>query len=260
MELLLVGGSGRVAAWIVPELARTSSLRSLDLVRPSDAVALHIDEVTVGDATDVATLRAASRDVDAIVHLATVVPRSREELERADQEAVDSIRVNVASVYTALRAARSSRGRHVVHVSTMSVHARYGAEQVKARQPADAVEPYGLGKRLAEMVCAAEVSRGGVTATSLRLAFPTPDADWPRWRPPVGSVRQVRMPDGTAVAALAASDLARAIVGAADRRHGYQVFTVTGDSLHASVQPGSDLPGWSPRRLPVRQADVRHLR
>jgi nucleoside-diphosphate-sugar epimerase len=225
MHLLIIGGAGVVGRSLVTHL-KAHRLTILDRA-PAPSGSANI----VGDATDLATLRTAMQGVDAVVHLAAIVPRGAE----ADdgQRIRDAFDVNVTGVYLALRAARERGIRHFVHISTMSVFRDYGRVPIDATSDPDSTEPYGQSKRLAEEVCAALSEDGRMTVTSLRLAFPTTDTLWPLWRSPgAPDAKPIRpsLADGTAFDALAPVDLARAVNDALTRRGGYAAVTVSGDT------------------------------
>lgn len=226
MHLLIIGGAGIVGRSLLPHLGR-HRLTILDRVPAPTGPATFI----IGDATDLETLRTAMHEVDAVIHLAAIVPRGDEiDDGRRIRAAFD---VNVAGVYLALRAARERGIRRFVHISTMSVFTDYGRVPIDASADPDSTEPYGLSKRLAEQVCVAASQDGRMTVTSLRLAFPTTDAVWPLWRSPgAPEAPPVRpsLADGTTFDALAPVELARAIDRALARRGGYDVIAITGDT------------------------------
>lgn len=220
----MIGGAGVVGRSLIDHLD-SHRLTVLDRVQaPAPSISI------IGDATDSETLRAAMRGIDAVLHLAAIVPRGDEVAD--DRRVRAAFDVNVTGVYLALRAARECGIRRFVHFSTMSVHADYGRVPIDPDAAPDSIEPYGQSKRLAEEACAAAALTGDLTTTSLRLAFPTTDALWPLWRSP-GSpeARPIRpsLADGTEFDALAPSDLARAVEHALSRRGGHTAVTVTGD-------------------------------
>ncbi|MFI0422614.1 NAD-dependent epimerase/dehydratase family protein [Spongiactinospora sp. 9N601] len=125
----------------------------------------------------------------------------------------------------------------------MAVFGDYGVRPVDVTRPPEASEPYGLSKRLAEEVCRTFAAGGGITALSLRPAYPPPDADWPLWRPPAGRPpRRLTLADGTPIAALAATGTAAALEAALRYEGPWRGFaitaapaTVTGDDTPAAL-------------------------
>lgn len=242
MRIVLIGGGGTVGRLLC------SHLSGHDLV-VLDPAAVEMPGLTniaarVNDPGALAALAGA----DAAVHLAAVVPRAGDTADTGRVAA--AFAVNAGSVYTSLGAANRHRLSAFVHISTMSVYAGYGHRPVDPTTPPDATEPYGFTKRLGEQACRAlAVPAGGPAVCSLRLAFPTPDADWPRWRrPDTGVPDQPRWPDGTPIAALAAADLAAAVEAALRYRGPYRAFEVVGDAGTVLGGDTARVLGWTPAR------------
>ncbi|MEU6717962.1 NAD(P)-dependent oxidoreductase [Nonomuraea sp. NPDC046802] len=251
MRVLLIGGGGQVGHTVTPHLlAAGHAVRVLDRASPRPAVAgRRLAEFVQGDATDTAALDRACAGVEAVVHLAAVVPRGPEAGDAGRIAAAYA--VNIGSVHAALLAARRHDVPAFVHISTMSVYAAFGERLVDpAVDLPDAGQPYGLSKRLAEEVCRTAARDGATTVTSLRLAFPTPDEDWPLWRPPDGRPAVRLDLAGTAFPALAACDAATAILAAARRRGAYRAFAITGDRRGVCVRDDGTAAalGWTPLR------------
>lgn len=247
MRVLMIGGGGVVGRSLVPHLVRSHTVSVLDRRR----VQVPRATTVVGDATDLGVLREAVRGVDAVVHLAAVVPRGAE----ADDggRIREAFEVNVTGVYLALRAAAGHGVGHFVHVSTMSVYRDYGRVPVDAGSAPDSTEPYGQSKRLGEQLCASAAMEGSMTITSLRLAQPTTEELWPLWRSPgtpEAEPRRPRLADGTEYNALAPDDLANAVEAALTRTGGYVAAAVTGDvdGVTLTNDPTSRLLGWRPQR------------
>ena len=234
MRILLIGGGGLLGTGTSHHLARRHEVRILDRsrsvaadVEPADGEPADVEFVE-GDCTDPLVVGRAVSGVDAVVHMAAVVPR----MGGADdpERVAAAFAVNVASVHLALTQAARVGCQAFVHVSTLSVFQHYLAEPVDAQAAPDAVHPYGLTKRLAEQVCATLSAELPLAVVSLRLAHPTPDADWPRWRLPEPGThpRTVTMADGTALPALSADDAARAFEAAIAYRGPYRTLGLTG--------------------------------
>lgn len=256
MRILLIGGGGLLGTGTSRHLAGRHEVRVLDRYRATAAVPEPTDgppvdlEFVEGDCTDQVTVRQAVSGVDAVVHMAAVVPR----IVGADdpERVAAAFAVNVASVHLALTEAARADCQAFVHVSSLSVFQRYLAEPVDAQAAPDAVHPYGLTKRLAEQVCATLSAELPLAVVSLRLAHPTPDADWPLWRlPEPGTTpREVTMADGTVLPALSAEDAARAFEAAIGYRGPYRALGLTGGQegvalLNSDTQQVLD---WVPTR------------
>jgi nucleoside-diphosphate-sugar epimerase len=237
MTILLIGGSGYVGGMVTPLLRQQFTLRIFDL-RPPAGESGYVH----GDATDYPVLLAAMADVDAVVHCA-MNPIEGTEAGIADA----AFDVNVKSVHQTLAAARQAGVPHMVYVSSISVYHDPVSRRLDESVVPDARDVYGLTKRLGEDVCRAAAAEYGLSVNVLRLAWPTPDRDWPAWgriEPP----EPLRQPDGTAVCATAATDVAAAISAALDYRDGFQAFLVSSDDIGGRWSTGKarTLLGWRP--------------
>lgn len=174
---------------------------------------------------------------EAVIHLAAHLSRgSAAEQLPGTAEAAST---NVGAVLLALRMARLAGARSFVHISSLSVFSGYGSTPIPAGARPDATGIYGFTKRLAEhaLRSAAEEQpptreEGSITVTSLRLAYPTTAADWPRWKSPVvpdQDAEMIRMDDGTAHVAMHPEDQVAAVRAALDRARGgvFEAIAVT---------------------------------
>jgi nucleoside-diphosphate-sugar epimerase len=252
MRLLVIGGAGYVGRLVVPALAARHEVRVLDLHRPDTDC-----EYVAGDATDPADLARASAGAEAVVHMAMAPTTATGGCDPAT-----AFDVHVKSPYLTVRAARDAR--HVVFVSSLSVHADLRHRTLAADEPADATDTYGLTKRLGEQAAAAAAREAGVALTVLRLAWPTPDGSWPAWQvglddgpgpgrtyteaDPADPRPPVRMRDGRPVAALAGGDLAAALLAALDRPDGIRTLPLTGDTTSTVIDMTATWQalGWTP--------------
>ncbi|MCB5167711.1 NAD(P)-dependent oxidoreductase [Streptomyces bambusae] len=240
MTILVIGGSGHVGSLVLPGLAQRHDVRVLD-PRPPAGPHDHVP----GTADDPAALDRALKGVDAVVH-AALAPAH----EDGPAAAARSFEVNVTSVHLTLQAAHRAGVRHAVLFSSLSVFRDLADRPLDETVPPDATDLYGLTKRLAEQVCRAATEEWDMTATVLRLAWPTTDEAWPDWSLPGVAQSARRTADGTMIPALAATDLTRAVLAALDHRHGYEVFHITGDDSgrHWNQTKARDLLGWRPVR------------
>ncbi|WP_116948810.1 NAD-dependent epimerase/dehydratase family protein [Jiangella endophytica] len=247
MHVLVIGGAGMVGSNVVPHLAERHTVRVLD-PRPVDVAGV---ESVVGDARSPGDVSAALAGVDAVVHMAAAIPRVGGYDPAANHL---SFEVNVGSLHLAMSLAAAGGVRSFVHISTMSVFGDYSTRLIDPAAAPDSAEVYGLTKRLGEQVVAALSPSLGLPACSLRLIFPTPDADWPLWRSPEGHPpRQMTMRDdgGARIPALAAADLAAAIDRALAWTGPYRPFLVTADVSGVSVLADDTqaVLGWRPQRV-----------
>ncbi|NUR60829.1 MAG: NAD(P)-dependent oxidoreductase [Catenulispora sp.] len=250
MRILMVGGSGYVGSLMLPGLAASHELRILDPAAPADSPegVVHIP----GSALDLTALATALDGVDAVVHAAM---GRRSDVNWPQPDLARSFEVNVASVYATLEAAREAGVRRAVLISSMSVFADTPVpltdRPLTEEAEPDAADVYGVSKRLAEQVARIAAEAHGLTVTALRLAWPTPDAAWPRWAVPVEPEPvQIRRADGTPYPALAASDLAAAVEAALGRTGDYDVFHILGDDDSGrclSTAKAREVLGWVAR-------------
>ncbi|HEY3507003.1 MAG TPA: NAD(P)-dependent oxidoreductase [Actinocatenispora sp.] len=239
MRLLVIGGAGYVGRLVLPVLAGRHELRVLDLHEPDTGC-----EYMAGDATNPADLARATAGAEAVVHMAMAPTTAT---GRCDP--TTAFDVHVRSPYLTVQAAREAR--HVVFVSSLSVHGGLRHRTLAANEPADATDTYGLTKRLGEQAAAAAARETGTALTVLRLAWPTPDTSWPAWQvglddgpgpgrtytevDPDDPHPPVRMRDGRPVAALAGTDLATALLAALDRPDGIRTLPLTGDTTNTVI-------------------------
>jgi UDP-glucose 4-epimerase len=110
------------------------------------------------------TMSAATRKVDAVVHLAAVISPF---LSVQTPEITHS--VNVTGTMNLLDACRRNGVKHIVFASSSSVYGNtQGIRRIKERQPTNPLTPYGASKLAGEKYCQAFCSTYGVGAVSLR--------------------------------------------------------------------------------------------
>ncbi|WP_163511415.1 NAD-dependent epimerase/dehydratase family protein [Fodinicola acaciae] len=243
-RVLVIGGCGVVGRIVVPILAAGHHLTVLDLKPPADpvpGVGYH-----TGDARDADLTRELATGADSLIYMAmgpvqgwNTPPTVRSHLE-----------VAVSGLYLALRAAHEAGVRHAVYTSSMSVF-RYlipGTQREASRDeigrfPGDDARPdardfYGLAKRLGEEVCRSAAAEWDMDVVCLRLAFPTPDTEWP----PVDPLFH-------RLIATSGSDVAAALDAALNYRgHGFAAFNISGDldGHTMSLAKAREQLGWTP--------------
>ncbi|MGO4635592.1 NAD-dependent epimerase/dehydratase family protein [Streptomyces sp. 2RAF24] len=239
MRVLVIGGSGYVAGLILPALTARHEVTVLD-PRPSTGAHTHL----TGSATDPAALTAAMDGTDVILHTALTNPTG-------DQlaDAANTFDTNVTSVHLALAAAHQAGVPHAVHLSSLSVYRDFAARHLDESVPPDATDLYGLTKRLAEQVCHAATRQWDMSVTVLRLAWPTTNQAWPAWALP-GQPPRTHTADGVRAQALAADDLASAVLAALEHRNGFDAFHITGTDQAGlwNQTKARHLLNWHPRR------------
>lgn len=253
MRITLIGGKGGVGRALVTAWRDEHELTVFDR---SPAPVHGVREV-IGEADDPDLLATAIEGADAVVHLAALLPRGSE----AEQlpGTAQAITVNVGSVLLALRLARRAGARSFVHISSLSVFDRYSLEPIHAGAAPDAIELYGVTKRLAEQALRMAVEGGPptaeeepITVTSLRLAFPTTAEDWPRWHDPVqpeAPAELKQLADGSAHCALHPEDLGTAVMAALVRERGgpYEAIAITSAPHAIEDDAAHRLLDWRPR-------------
>ncbi|MCC2593289.1 NAD(P)-dependent oxidoreductase [Tessaracoccus sp. OS52] len=219
MRIALLGGSGRIGGWIAPRLATAHEVTIIDRMGP-----------VVVEATDRQGLAEVLENHDALVHLCARVPRGD---EATDPRVVgEAWAVNVGSVAQAMLACADAGVARFLHMSSLSVFAYAGVRRLGADEAPDSLHPYGLSKRMAEATAAELAPVLGIAAVSIRIGWPTPDATAPLWlNPSTGQPEQVRLADGSAVPAIAGSDVARWIATelAGHREPGHRILNLVAD-------------------------------
>lgn len=232
MNVLVIGGAGRVGTMIVNRLARDHRVRVADLRPWTGGPA----ESVLADVTDVASLRTAVEDQSAVVYLAM---GRRDTWGTTDGWAQSHFDVNVKGLYLTLRTAAEAGIRQAVYASSLSIFEDYldHGHELERREP-DAVDGYGLTKRLGEQVCVAAVREHKMSVTSLRLCAPMPDEDYVAYQ---GRRPEIRT---------AGSDVAEAFAAAlAHPATGFDTYIVCGDHNQRSItwSRTHERLGWKPR-------------
>src|SRR5580693_9434256 len=151
MRYLVTGGAGFIGSNIVDELVgRGHEVVVLDDLSTGQEANLSgvrkkID-FRVGTITDLATLQAACRGVDHVIHLAacTSVPKSV-------KDPIETNRINIDGTLKVLIAARDAKVRRVVFSASSAAYGELPElPKVETMQPAP-ISPYGVTKYVGEL-------------------------------------------------------------------------------------------------------------
>lgn len=227
--ILVTGATGKVGSRLVKRLARRGHhLRALvrDAARAVDLLGDHV-ELVEGDLLDAASLDAAVRGVDAIVHCAAFFRGATPEQAHA---------VNELGTRQLADAARAASVGRFVFISTGLVYGPTGGEQAREDDACAPVDAYPLSKLAAErMLLAIE----GFDVRVLRLPFVYGDGD-PHIAEAVPLMRG--FPPGQRMSIVHHVDVAQAVACVLDApTPAYRVYNVAADeapdlaALFASV-------------------------
>lgn len=171
MHVLLTGAAGHVGQHIAPALTRDHQLRLGDVQPLADPRYVPLD------VTKLASVEAALRDIDAVVHLA-IAPGQEGEYE---DDAFNQLRfdVNVKGTWNVLEAARRAGVRRFVFTSSLTVVWGYAPPApVASDAPPRPVGTYAVTKRIGEVLCEHYARTFGMSIVCLRIAKPV-DLDDP---------------------------------------------------------------------------------
>lgn len=171
MNVMVVGAAGHVGSILRPALEARHACRYLD-VKP---VAGAEERTVVGSITDPVAVAEAMAGCEVCVQLA-MWPNRR------DADNVDgSYDVHVKGMHRVLEAAVKAGVQRVIYASTLSVYR--GSRLVNGTRdetiPPDAVDLYGLTKRLGEEVCKAfAVKYPELSILCLQMVMPRSEQQW----------------------------------------------------------------------------------
>ena len=159
-RILLTGAAGTVGTFLRPRLAADGRvLRLLDQVEvePGEGV-----ETVLGSVTDLAAMRAACSDVDAVIHLGGI---SRE------ASWADILETNIHGTYTVLEAARHAKVERVIFASSnhaVGFHRNYGGPAPDYLFPQPDTY-YGVSKVAGEALGSLYHDRYGLAVICVRI-------------------------------------------------------------------------------------------
>jgi nucleoside-diphosphate-sugar epimerase len=167
MRVLVTGGSGRVGRFVVPELETAGyEIAIFDLVEPQDRRPRYIK----GDLRNLAEVMEATRNIEAIVHLAAIPTYTGE-----DQKIMET---NVMGTFNLLEAAVKNGVKKVVCATSLCAVGFIFWKKpftpdyfpIDEKHPCKPDDAYGLSKLIDEKLCYAYTQRHGISTVCLRMA------------------------------------------------------------------------------------------
>jgi nucleoside-diphosphate-sugar epimerase len=249
MKVLVIGGSGYVASLILPHLKASHELRIFDMKPPADESLEYFE----GDINDLAAVTKAMEGVDAFQYMAMGKMGQKSPEERARFIAT-SFDANVKGLYHTARAAHEVGVGHGVYASSLSVYRNSGGWRnpdmryfAHENMVPDALDCYGLTKRLGEEVCRSAVLQWGLTVNALRLCRPVSEEEYQE---------KSRIERPTIITAT--PDVARAFDAALRIRPvGFEAFFISGDydQKLMSLAKAKEVLGWEPQARPTKSVE-----
>ena len=176
--MLVTGAAGRVGTALRPYLRERYDLRLHDRVAAPDP--RQGESVVVSDLADYGAVLAATRGVDAVLHLACV-----HGLELRFDDSVPTNVTGTMNVLEAMRAAGVTRHVYASSHHVLGAHSSVGLTQEEAADLDLAPDAaYGLGKAFGELASRLYAQRYGIKTMLIRIG----NAD-----PQVGDGRSLRM-------------------------------------------------------------------
>ncbi len=165
---LVTGGAGFIGSNLVEALlARNECVRVIDNFSTGqrDNLAEFSGDLTLieGDITDSATMQAAMRGVDYVLHQAAIAS-----VQRSVDDPVETDRTNVLGTLNVLQAARAAGVRRVVYAASSSAYGETAAGRINEETPTRPVSPYGVSKLAGELYCSAFYQVYGLETVTLR--------------------------------------------------------------------------------------------
>ncbi|NEE02402.1 NAD-dependent epimerase/dehydratase family protein [Phytoactinopolyspora halotolerans] len=172
MRILVTGAAGRIGRAVLQLLADEGIEASALVMNKADADDLPADRITVGDATERATVAAAVQEVDAVIHLAAIPNPLHDPPERV-------FAVNTQATFAVLEEAAHAGVRRAVFASSLSatglpfapheLHPLY--LPLDEDHPDQAADAYALSKQVDEATAAMMARRHGMTIVALRYPY-----------------------------------------------------------------------------------------
>lgn len=161
-KVLVTGAAGNIGSYFAKNAGRRYELR---LMVRDDSEARKIaqyGEVVQADLADLNQLKNICRGIDTVVHLA------------ADPDAGASwdslLPANIIGTYNMLVAAKAARCRRLIYASSIHAISGYPADvQVKAADPVNPGDLYGVSKCFGEAMCRYMAEQEGLSTIALRI-------------------------------------------------------------------------------------------
>lgn len=231
MRVLITGASGLIGRQLARALESEHDLVLGDIRPSDDPRSVHLD------ITQPESVRAAMRNVDAVVHTAIASGHEGD----FEDDAFNQLRfdVNVKGTWNVLDAAAKAGVRRFVHTSSLMVVWGYAAPQpVASDAAARPVGTYAVTKYLAEVLCEHAAKAHGLSVVCLRIPKPIDLTD-PAWKRQHLRPQWIAFPD-----LLEAYRLALIAPGI-----GFEIITAVGDSSRCrwDLSKARRLLGYEPR-------------
>lgn len=236
MNVLLVGAAGHVGSILRPALEAEHDCRYLDL-RPVPGAE---ERTFIGSLCDPDALAKAMAGQDVCVQLAMAHYRREPDVDNIGP----SYDVHVKGMHYVLQAAADAGCQRVIYASTLSVYQRSRPPDDGTRSetdPPDAVNLYGLTKRLGEDVCQAfSICHPELSILALRMVLPRTEEQWSQPPQPRENRSYMTGPD----------DLRRAYLSAIalNGHQGFDAISICSDIEQQILNLGKakEVLGWVP--------------
>jgi len=245
MKVLITGAAGRLGQRLAKALETSHDLVLGDVKRLDDPRFMQLD------ITDLAAVRAAVRQCDAVVHMA-ILDWPACSAQETLRYGVPCVQVHVSGLHNVLHAALESGVRRFVYTSSVSAvdglapDTRVGSD---TRHYSNSI--YGLTKGFGEDLCRMFHHAYGLSVAVLRLGniyIPEPGGYW------VGNIyvpeSAERRAPGPSPSRVHVDDVTRAVALALEASEpGYALVHVVGDNpgRQWDLEAARNVYGWAPR-------------
>lgn len=182
VRVLVTGSAGKIGRWLIKSLVEAGHE-----VRTFDRTARHRGEDwehIPGDLRDIAVVRQAVQDMDAVAHMGAISFDSR---TNSPEELLE---VNVQGTWNMLLACVEAGVERLVYFSSINALGCVGGHRPAAYLPIDDVyphhplSPYQLSKHLGEELCKAFTDKHGLITPCLRPVYVTAPDQYEAWQKP----------------------------------------------------------------------------